>query len=60
MRFRCGVAALESNFWLNPSADGKWELNIATPEIDAGHFDHGYGEVLRLVQEMGTPYIDPF
>jgi hypothetical protein len=51
---------VETAFWLNPAAYGKWELNIATPEVDAGNYDHGYGEILRLVQEMHTPYIDPF
>jgi hypothetical protein len=51
---------IETAFWLNPSADGKWELIIATSEVDAGNYDNGYGEILRLVQEMRTPYIDPF
>jgi hypothetical protein len=47
-------------FWLNPSEDGKWALYIAAPEIDNDKYDLGFGEILRLVREMRTPYIDPF
>jgi hypothetical protein len=51
---------VEAAFWLNPSEDGKWALYIASPAIDRGKYDLGFREVLRLVREMRTPYIDPF
>jgi hypothetical protein len=51
---------VEAAFWLNPSEDGKWALYIASPAIDDGKYDPGFREVLRLVREMRTSYIDPF
>jgi len=47
-------------FWLNPTEDGQWQLYIASEEINDTNFDLGYGEVLRLTQEMQNPNIDPF
>ena len=50
----------EAAFWIRPVDDGHWTLCIVSKEIDEKTYDLGYGEVLRLVQEMKTPYIDPF
>jgi hypothetical protein len=51
---------VEAAFWLNPSEEGRWALYIVSPKIDVASFDLGFTEILRLVQEMQTPYIDPF
>ena len=51
---------VEAAFWIRPVDDGRWTLCIVSKEIDEKTYDLGYGEVLRLVQEMKTPYIDPF
>ena len=51
---------VEAAFWLNPSEEGGWALYIASPEIDKNNFDLAYGEAIRIVQSMKTPYIDPF
>src|SRR5438093_1082170 len=51
---------VEAAFWLNPSEEGGWTLYIASPEIDKNNFDLAYGEAIRIVQSMKTPYIDPF
>ncbi|MFI5387421.1 MAG: hypothetical protein ACHQ50_15030, partial [Fimbriimonadales bacterium] len=39
---------------------GGWALYIASPQMDVANYDLGFAEILRLVQEMRTPYIDPF
>jgi hypothetical protein len=52
--------AVDTAFWLNPSDDGSWLLYIASPRMDVAKFDIGFAEILRLVHEMKTPYIDPF
>jgi hypothetical protein len=51
---------VEAAFWIKSVDDGRWTLYIASNRIDEKTFDHGYGEVLRLAQEMNNPYIDPF
>ncbi len=51
---------VEAAFWLNPSEEGRWALYIVSPNIDVAQIDLGFAEILRLVQEMRTPYIDPF
>jgi hypothetical protein len=58
-RFRQSVA-VEAAFWINPSDDGRWALYIASPKFNNANYDPGYREILRLVQDMRTPYIDPF
>jgi hypothetical protein len=51
---------VEAAFWIKSVDDGRWTLYIASNKIDEKTFDLGYGEVLRLAQEMKNPYIDPF
>jgi len=51
---------VDAAFWLNPSEEGGWALYIASPQMDVANFDLGFAEILRLVHEMQTPYIDPF
>ncbi len=51
---------VEAAFWLNPAEDGGWQLYLASPEIDKNNFDLAYGEAIRAVRSMKTPYIDPF
>ena len=51
---------VEAAFWIRSVDDGHWTLYVVSKEIDEKTYDLGYGEVLRLVQEMKTPYIDPF
>jgi len=51
---------VEAAFWLNPSEEGRWALYIVSPKMDVANYDRGFPEILRLVHEMETPYIDPF
>src|SRR5262245_36303970 len=51
---------VEAAFWLNPAEEGRWALYIVLPKIDVADYDRGFAEILRLVREMQTPYIDPF
>jgi hypothetical protein len=51
---------VDAAFWLNPSEEGRWALYIVSPQMDVTNFDLGFAEILRLVHEMHTPYIDPF
>jgi hypothetical protein len=51
---------VEAAFWLNPSEDGAWALYIASPQMDVAKYDRGFAEILRIVRELQTPYIDPF
>jgi hypothetical protein len=51
---------VEAAFWIKSVDDGRWTLYISSNKIDEKTFDLGYGEVLRLAQEMKNPYIDPF
>ena len=51
---------IETAFWLNPSDDGRWSLYIASGRIDGSNVRVAYGEVLRIVSDMNTPYLDPF
>ena len=55
-----GYVPVEVAFWLNPSDEGRWSLYIASEKINDTNFDTGYGEVLRIVSELQTPYLDPF
>ena len=51
---------VEAAFWLNPSEEGGWALYLVSPKMDLAKYDRGFAEILRLVREMNTPYIDPF
>ena len=51
---------VEAAFWIKSVDDGRWTLCIVSSKIDERTFDLGYGEVLRLAQEMKNPYVDPF
>ena len=47
-------------FWLKPADGDQWFLYIVAEGIDDSIIRQGYKEVLRRVQEMRTPYFDPF
>lgn len=51
---------VELAFWLRPSEESRWSLYIASEGINPTNIDIGFGEILRLVDELRTPYIDPF
>jgi hypothetical protein len=54
---------VEAAFWIRTVEDGRWMLCIKSKEIDEKTYDLGYGEVLRLIQEMKenkSLYINPF
>jgi len=51
---------VEAAFWLNPSEEGRWALYIASLQMGVANYDLGFAEILRLVHDMQTPYIDPF
>jgi hypothetical protein len=53
---------VEAAFWIRPVDDGRWTLCIVSKGIDEKTYDIGYGEVLRLIQEMKEKkrlYINP-
>jgi hypothetical protein len=47
-------------FWLKASDEAHRYLYIASERITDTNFDVAYGEVLRLVDKMQSPYLDPF
>ncbi len=46
--------------WVKGSEEGQWYLYIASDKIDDSNLDLVYGEVLRLADQMASPYLDPF
>ena len=53
-------APVKAAFWLKKSERAFRYLYIASEKIDGSNFDLGYGEVLRLVANMNSPYLNPF
>jgi hypothetical protein len=51
---------VQTAFWLKDSEAGQWYLFIASDQIDDSNIDVAYGEVLRVANEIGSPYLDPF
>jgi hypothetical protein len=47
-------------FWLKSSDEDFRYLYVASNQIDDSNFDVAYGEVLRVANEMRSPYLDPF
>ena len=47
-------------FWVKLSEEGQWYLYIASEQINELKLDDAYGEVLRLADEMASPYLDAF
>lgn len=47
-------------FWLKASEEPYRYLYIASERIDDTNFDVAYGEVLRLVEKIRSPYLNPF
>jgi hypothetical protein len=60
------VRALDKNvpvraaFWVKDSEEGPWYLYIAFDRINDQNLGTAYGEVLRLADQMASPYLDPF
>jgi hypothetical protein len=57
--FNC-TFPVQAAFWVKDSDDGHWYLYIASDRIDDTNLRRAYGEVLRLADQMETPYLDPF
>jgi hypothetical protein len=51
---------VQAAFWLRPADENDWNLYIASDQINENAYDLGYGEILRLAQEMRDPNLDPF
>lgn len=51
---------VKAAFWLKASDDDYRYLYIASDAIDDSNVGTAYGDVLRLVSQMQTPYLDPF
>jgi hypothetical protein len=47
-------------FWVKVSDEGQWYLYIASDQINDQNLDAAYSEVLRLADQMASPYFDPF
>jgi len=47
-------------FWFKVVDGYDWELCIASDRIDEKNLDDGHAEVLKLIREQNTPYIDLF
>jgi len=52
--------AVEVAFWIKTAEGYRWTLCIASDQINEKTWDLGYGEALRLIQEMNNPYLDLF
>ncbi|MDR3632691.1 MAG: hypothetical protein P4L84_02585 [Isosphaeraceae bacterium] len=51
---------VKAAFWLKASDEEQRYLYLASDGIDDTNFDVAYGEVLRLANQMRSPYLDPF
>lgn len=51
---------VKAAFWLKASDGGQRYLYLASDRIDDTNFDVAYGEVLRLADQIRSPYLDPF
>jgi hypothetical protein len=51
---------VKAAFWLKSSDEDSRYLYIASERIDDKNFDVAYGEVLRLANQLRSPYLDPF
>lgn len=47
-------------FWLKEDEDGPWNFHVASDRFEKGKLGGGYGEVLRIAQNMKDPYFEPF
>lgn len=54
------IYAVKAAFWLRASDDDYRYLYIASDAIDESNLGPAYRDVLRLVAQMQTPYLDPF
>lgn len=51
---------VKAAFWLKASDDPHRFLYIASERVDDKNLDVAYGEVLRLADDMRSPYLNPF
>ena len=51
---------VQAAFWGKDSEDGRWDLYVASDQIDDKNFDLVYGEVIRISGVMKDPNFDPF
>ncbi len=51
---------VKAAFWAKDSDGGPWYLYVASDRIQDNTIDAAYREVLRLAEEIGSPYLDPF
>jgi hypothetical protein len=54
------IYPVKAAFWLKASDDDYRYLFIASDSIDESNIDRAYRDVLRLVAQLQTPYLDPF
>ena len=53
-------APVRAAFWGKDSDEGRWNLYMASDQIDDTNFDIAYGEVIRISGKMKDPNFDPF
>jgi hypothetical protein len=53
-------APVKVAFWLKASDEEQRYLYIASEQMNNTNLDVAYGEVLRLANQMKSPYLDPF
>jgi hypothetical protein len=51
---------VKAAFWLKASDEEQRYLYLASDQIDDTNFDVAYREVLRLADQLRSPYLDPF
>jgi hypothetical protein len=51
---------VKAAFWVKETEMGPWYLYIASDQVDYETIRDAYGEVLRVGNEMVSPYLDPF
>lgn len=52
------VKPVKVAFWVKPSERLGYSLYLASDEIDDTNFGQAYEEVVRLVNQIGSPYLD--
>ncbi len=52
--------SVKAAFWVKDSEEGHWYFYIASDQINDNNLGLAYAEVLRLADQIASPYLDPF
>jgi hypothetical protein len=51
---------IQAAFWLKESDEGRWNLFVASDQINGRNFDLAYAEVGRIAEQLNDPAFDMF